>query len=182
VVLAGVLIDILSPSTGVVNSIITFFGGEPFYFMANEKAFPWVVIISDVWKTYGYSTVFYLAAMTAINPELYEAATIDGANILQRIRFIILPGIMPTVILLLVLSMGSVLNAGFEQILLLMNPMVRSTGEIIDTMVYRLAFEATSGRMWSLAAAVGLFKSFVSMILISISYYIAYKVADYRVF
>lgn len=179
VVLSGIIMDVLSPSTGVVNQVITALGMDPVYFLANKQAFPWVLIISDVWKNYGFSMILYLAAISNINQDLYESAIVDGAGIFKRMWYITIPGIAPMIVLMLVLSVGSLLNAGFEQIFTLLNDSVRSSGEIIDTLVYRMGIGSS---MYSLSTAVGLFKSVVSLILISTSYYAAYKVADYKVF
>jgi putative aldouronate transport system permease protein len=180
VVLGGVLFDILSPSTGIVNTLLGFLGIDPVYFLANEKMFPWIAIISDVWKNYGYSTILFLATITNIDPALFEAATVDGANMWHRIRYVIIPGLFPIIALLTVLSLGNVLNAGFEQIFNLLTPSTYTTGDIIDTLVYRMSIGG--GNMYSQATAVGLFKSVISLILISVSYRVAYKVADYKVF
>lgn len=179
VILGEVIIDLLSPGYGIVNQVIRLFGGEPIYFLASKEMFPWIMILSDVWKSYGFGTIIFLAALTTINPEYYESATVDGASRWRQTLNITIPGIMPIVILVGVLSIGQILNAGFEQILTLLNPVVQETGDIIDTFVYRIGLiEAQFG----VATAIGLFKSVISLIFISLSYYMAYKLADYRVF
>jgi putative aldouronate transport system permease protein len=142
VILGGILFDILSPSTGIVNSILGFFHIGPIYFLGSEKAFPWVVIISDTWKNYGFNTILYLAAITSVSQELYESAAMDGAGIFKRMWHVTIPCILPIIILTAVLSMGSILNAGFEQIYNLATPTVYSTGDIIDTLVYRMSLGA----------------------------------------
>lgn len=179
VIISAILIDILSPSTGVVNSMMAFFGAKPIYFLGEPKVFPFVLVISDVWKEFGFGTVIYLAALTGIDPSLYEAANVDGANRFQRIWHISIPGIVPIMVLLGTLSLGSVLNAGFDQVFNLYNPLVYSTGDILDTLTYRLGI--LDGQ-YDLATAVGFFKSMVSLIMVSTSYFLAYKVADYRIF
>lgn len=179
VILGGILIDILSPTTGVVNSILGIIGIKPVFFLANKSAFPWVLIISDVWKNYGYSMILYLAAISNIDQGLYESAVVDGAGIFRRMWYVTLPGIMPMILLTTVMSVGQLLNAGFEQVFALLNDSVVETGEIIDTLVYKLGI---GSNMYSMSTAVGLFKSIVSMILIGTSYYVAYKVWDYKVF
>jgi len=179
IILGGIMIDALSPTTGIVNSIISFFGIEPVYFLANKSAFPWVLIISEVWKNYGFSMILYLAAITNIDPGLYESAIVDGAGIFKRMRFITLPGLAPMIALMAVLSIGQLLNAGFEQVFTLLNDSVVETGEIIDTLVYKMGIGSS---MYSMSTAVGLFKSLVSMTLLSFAYYVAYKKADYKVF
>ena len=179
IVLSGILIDILSPSTGIVNQVLGRFGIEPVFFLGSENAFPWVLIVSDVWKGFGYGTIVYLAAITSIDMELYDAAKIDGANRLKQVRYVTLPGITPIVVLMATLSLGNILNAGFDQILNLYNPSVMSTGDIIDTFVYRIGLQ---NNQYGIASAMGLFKSVVSFAFISIGYTLAYKFADYRVF
>lgn len=179
IVLSGILIDILSPSTGIVNQILGFFGIEPIFFLGNEKLFPGVLIVSDVWKGFGNGTVVYLAAITSIDMELYDAAKIDGANRMKQVRYVTLPGIMPIIVLMATLSLGNILNAGFDQILNLYNPTVMKTGDIIDTFVYRIGLQ---NNQYGIASAMGLFKSVVSFAFISMGYTLAYKFADYRVF
>lgn len=179
IILGGVLIDILSPTSGIVNQFLGLFGIEPIFFLGSVHWFPGIVVISDVWKEFGFSTIVYLAALAGINPALYEAAVIDGANRWKQTIYITLPGMIPIIILLATLSLGNVLNAGFDQIFNLYSPVVYESGDIIDTLVYRLGLEQAQ---FSLATAVGLIKSVVSIILISGSYYLAYRVANYRIF
>lgn len=179
VILGGIFLDIFSPSTGIVNTAIKAMGGQAVYFLGNEKIFPWTIIFTDVWKNFGYNTIVYLAAISNIDPTLYESASIDGARRYQKVLHITLPGISSMIVLLSTLSLGSILNAGFDQILNLYNPSVYSTGDIIDTFVYRAAMQDAQ---YSLSTAVGLFKSVISMILISLSYWLAYKFADYTIF
>lgn len=179
VILAGILIDVLSPKTGIVNSFISFLGVKPIFFLGDPKWFQFTMIASDTWKTFGFGTVVYLAAITSIDPTLYEAAVIDGAGRVKQTIHITLPGISMIVILLSVLSLGNILNAGFDQIYNLSNPAVYDVGEIIDTMVYRTGI---LGGLFGPATAIGLLKSVVSLIMISTAYLIAYKKFDYRVF
>ena len=171
--------DILSPSSGIVNTVIKALGGEAVYFLGNEKIFPWTVILTDVWKNFGYNTIVYLAAISNIDPTLYEASAVDGAKRYQNIWHITLPELRSTIVLLSTLSLGSILNAGLEQILTMYNPSVYSTGDIIDTYVYRMAMQDAQ---YSLSTAVGLFKSFISMFLIIASYWMAHKFANYTIF
>ncbi|WP_256758423.1 sugar ABC transporter permease [Cohnella sp. WQ 127256] len=178
VLLAGILIDILSPSSGIVNQLLGIFGVEPIFFLGNEKIFPYLLVVTHVWKEAGFGTIIYLAALTGINPTLYEAAVVDGANRWRQIWHITLPGLTPIVILMTVLSLGGILNAGFDQVFNLYNPLVYSTGDIIDTMVYRMGL---IDNQYSIATAVGLFKSVVSVILIMVSYKLADKYAGYKV-
>lgn len=178
VILSGILINILSLD-GVLNQILALFGVDPVMFLASNTWFRHIVVWSDVWKEYGFGAIVYLAALTGINPSLYEAAEIDGASRFQKLKYITLPGIMPTIVLLTTLSLGNVLNAGFEQIFNLYNPIVYSSGDIIDTYVYRIGIVQMQ---YGLATAVGLLKSVVAIILIGISYRLAYKFANYRIF
>lgn len=165
--------------TGVVNNFIQLFGGHPRLFMAEPGIFRQLIIGTHVWKESGYNAVIFLAALTTINPSLYEASSIDGANRWDNTLHITLPAIATTVVLLGVLSLGNVLNAGFDQVYNLYNPIVYSTGDILDTWVYRLGLQ---NLQYSLATAAGLLKSLVSFLLIAISYALSYKFADNTVF
>lgn len=178
VIMAGVLIEILSQS-GAVNQVLKMLGFEAVNFLGDPNVFPWTIIVSDIWKGFGFGTVVYLAALSGIDPGLYESAMMDGAKRWKQTLHITLPLLMPTIILMLVLSLGSVLNAGFDQIYNMYSPIVYKTGDIIDTYVYRLGIEQAQ---YSIGAAVGLFKSVISCILVGLSYILADKVAGYRVF
>jgi putative aldouronate transport system permease protein len=180
VVLSGILFELLSPSTGLANRFLGLFGIEPIYFLGTDKYFKSVIVISDVWKTYGYSVVLYLASITNINTDLYEAAFVDGANLFQRIRRITIPSLIPLIVLLSVLSLGNILNAGFEQVYNLITPSTYGSGDIIDTLVFRMSIGG--GNQYSPATAVGLLKSGITFIFISLGYYSAYKLVDYKVF
>lgn len=179
IILGGILIDVLSPSSGIVNAMLGWVGIEPIFFLGEAKIFPYVLVGTDLWKDFGFSTIVYLAAISSINPNLYEAAVVDGANRLRQIWHITLPGMTPVIILLATLSLGQILNAGFDQVFNLYNPSVYETGDIIDTLVYRMGIQQAK---YSLATAVGLFKSVVSFLLISLSYFLAYRLANYRIF
>ena len=179
VILGGVFTNILSPSNGMVNEIIKFFGGTPIYFLGDNQTFPWTLIITDTWKNFGYSSIVYLAAMSSIDPALYEAAEMDGAGRFKKILHVTLPGIVPMIFVMTVLSLGNVLNAGFDQIFNLYSPQVYQSGDILDTFIYRLGIEDAQ---YSMSTAVGLLKSVISLVLISIGYKLAEKYGDYRVF
>lgn len=179
VILGGVLMDVLSPSSGIVNDIIRFFGGTPIYFLGDKTWFPYTMVITAVWKNFGYDTIVYLAALTNVDRNLYEAAAIDGATRMKQTWHVTLPGILPIVTLMGVLNLGNILNAGFDQIFNLYSPSVYSTGDIIDTFVYRLGLEQAQ---FSVSTAVGLFKSVISIIMVSLSNYLAGRFANYRVF
>lgn len=178
VILSGILLDIFAYK-GPINTVLSLFGVEPVLFFARADLFPFLIVGSDVWKEFGINTIIYLAALTGINPSLYEAAAIDGATRLQRLRYVTLPGLVTTIVLLAVLSLGNVLNAGFDQVFNLYNPLVYSTGDIIDTWVYRTGLV---NLQYGLATAMGLFKSTISFVLIVLSYYLASKFANYRIF
>ncbi len=179
IILGGILIDILSPSAGIVNQAIKSLGAEPVYFLGNNDVFPYVLVISDVWKEFGFNTIVFLAALTSINPALYEAAIVDGANRWKQTLHITLPGMMPIIVLTATLSLGNVLNAGFDQVFNLYSPQVYESGDIIDTLVYRIGLVDAQ---YGTATAVGLLKSVVSLLFISISYVLAYRYANYRIF
>ncbi|GIP57492.1 ABC transporter permease subunit [Paenibacillus sp. FSL W8-0186] len=179
VILGGILIDILSPSSGIVNQFLGVFGIKPIFFLGDDKWFPYTLVLTDTWKTFGYGTIVYLAALTGIDQSLYEAATMDGANRWKQTIHITLPGMLPIITLMTVLSLGNVLNAGFEQVFNLYSPMVYSTGDIIDTLVYRIGLVDAQ---YGVATAVGLFKSLISFVLIVLSNKLANKYAGYRVF
>jgi putative aldouronate transport system permease protein len=179
IILAGILVDILSPSQGIVNQALGLVGIKPIFFLGDDKVFPWTMVVSDVWKSFGFGTIVYLAALTDIDPTLYEAAVMDGATRGQQTWFITLPGISGTIIMLSTLSLGNILNAGFDQIFNLYSPLVYRTGDIIDTLVYRTGI---LNNQYGVATAVGLLKSVVSLLLIGTAYKLAAKWADYRLF
>ena len=178
VIMAGMLMDILG-SNGIVNQFLGLMGVGKIDFLGDPKVFPWTMIVSDIWKGFGFGTIVYLAALTNIDPGLYEAAAVDGAKRWRQTVYITIPMLMPTIILMTVLSLGNVLNAGFDQIYNLYSPVVYESGDIIDTYVYRLGFEQAQ---YSVGAAVGLFKSVISCMLVTLSYFLADKAAGYRIF
>lgn len=178
VILAKIVLNIFG-YVGPINSVINFFGGESVNFFGTASMFRPLVIGTDIWKNFGYNAIIYLATMLGIPPEFYEAAAVDGAGRFKRIWHITLPGIKMTVALLAILSLGNVLNAGFDQIFNLYNPLVYSTGDILDTWVYRAGL---INLQFSLATAVGLLKSVVSLVLITLGYWLADKFAGYKLF
>lgn len=180
VILGGILIDMLSTDGGLVNQLLTsIFPMQPIFFLGDGDWFRVTVIVSDVWKDFGFSTIVFLAAVAGIDPSLYEASVIDGANRFQQAWYITVPGMIPIAIVVGTLSLGSILNAGFDQIFNLYNPLVYQKGDIIDTYVYRVGL--ISGD-YSFGTAVGMFKSVISFIMIVIAYRLAYKLANYRIF
>ena len=180
IIVTGILHDMLS-GTGIVNEFLVNMHiiDQPINFFAHPGYFWPIVAFANVWKETGWNAIIYLAAITSIDPSLYEAASIDGAGRWAKIKYVTLPGIKPTIIILLLMNVGNVLNAGFDQIFNMYSTSVYQTGDIIDTFVYRLGLlDAQYGP----ATAVGLFKSVISTLFISISYFLAYKLADYRIF
>ena len=157
--LAGIFIDILSPSGGIVNQLLNLLGMDSVFFLGDPKVFPYTMAITDVWKELGWGTIVYLAAITGIDPTYYEAAKIDGANRFQQVFYVTIPSILSMILLMMVLSVGNVLQAGFEQVFNLYSPQVYSTGDIIDTYVFRIGVIEAK---YDLATAVGLFKSAIS--------------------
>lgn len=179
VVLGGILLQIFSPRTGIVNDMIVFFGGEPIYFWGDPKLFPYMIVLTDLWKDIGYNTIIFLAALTAIDPTFYEAAIMDGAGRWKQTIYLTIPNISSIVALVGILSLGSIMSAGLDQILMLYGPSVYSTGDVIDTYTYRMGLGTGQ---YSLATAVGLFKSVVSLILITSANWLATKYTEYRIF
>ena len=180
VVLAMVFRDLLDGS-GIINQALLAMKiiKEPIIFLGSNKWFQGIMISTDVWKEFGYGAIIFIAALTAINPELYEAAAIDGAGRFQQVLHVTLPGIAVTIVLVATLNIANVLNAGFDQIYNLYSPIVYSSGDVIDTYVYRMSFE---NGQYSLATAVGLMKSIISFLLIVTSNFCANRFAGYRIF
>lgn len=179
VILGGILIDVLSPSNGIVNQLLGLFGIDPIFFLGDAKWFPYTLVLTNTWKSFGYDTIVYLAALTSIDMALYEAAYADGAGRWKQTLHVTIPGILPIVTLMTVLALGNILNAGFDQVFNLYSPQVYSTGDILDTLVYRIGLVDAQ---YSVATAVGLFKSVISFVLILISNKLANKYAGYRIF
>lgn len=179
IILSGIFVDILSPSSGIVGRAFQAIGVQAPFFLGDPFWFPITMVITDVWKNFGFKSVIYLAALTGVDPALYESAAIDGAGRWRQTWHITLPGILSTIILMTVLSMADILNGGFDQIYNLYSAAVYSTGDILDTFVYRLGIERTQ---FALSTAAGLFKSGVSLIFITASYWLADRFAGYRIF
>ena len=163
VVLGGILTNLLSTDGGIVNLLLKGMGIKPIGFLTDETYFVPTLIVSMIWKTFGWNTIIYLAALTGVDPQLYEAAIVDGAGRWQQLWHITLPSILSTIIVVLILRIGSVMQAGFEQIFVLYHPGVYGSADIIDTYVYRIGL--TEGK-FEMASAVGLFKSVVNFTLI----------------
>ncbi|GLJ61397.1 MULTISPECIES: ABC transporter permease [Microbacterium] len=162
VIVVGMVMQLLSLQ-GTVNQIITAMGGEAIPFLQRPEWFRAVYVGSEAWQTVGWGTILYLAALTTIDESLYEAARIDGANRLQQIWHVTLPGIRPTMITLLILNIGSFLNVGFEKVLLLYNPLTYSTGDVISTYLYRVGLVSNN---LSYAAAIGLFQALIGLVMV----------------
>lgn len=178
VMLSSIFIKLLS-GNGVVNKFLGLFGVRPIIFMGDNKWFRFTLIFTYIWKEFGYGTIVYLAAVAGINADLYEAAEVDGAGHWQQMLHVTLPGIAPTVVMMTALSLGSVLNAGFDQVFNMYSPLVYETGDILDTLVYRMGFDNGN---FGLSTAAGMFKSVISSVLLIMSYRIAYKTTGYRIF
>lgn len=163
VVMVSIILQILDPHNGLINNIITRLGGEPIHFMAETKLFKSIYVWSGVWQMTGYNAIIYIAALAAIDPCLHEAAIVDGASKFQRIVHIDVPGIMPTAVILLILSVGRVMNVGFEKVYLLQNDLNMVRSDVISTYVYRIGL---IGSQYSFSTAVGLFNSVVNLILL----------------
>lgn len=178
-VILGSIFQTMLSLDGPINAIIQMLGGEPIMFLGSNDWFRSIIVITDTWKNFGYGAIVYLAALLAVDPNLYEAAAIDGAGRFKQLIHITLPSLVPTIILMTTLSLGNVLNAGFDQVFNMYNAMVYETGDIIDTYVYRMGL---IDMQYSLSTAVGLLKSIVSSVLIILSYTLARKFAGYRIF
>lgn len=175
VVVAGMVVQFLSPSTGLVNILLQKLGIEPIYFLVKPEWFRTIYVSSGIWKSMGWTSIIYLAALTSIDEQLYEAATIDGAGRFRKLIHITLPGIAPTIVVLLLLKVGNLLDTGFEKILLLYSPMTYETADVIDTFVYRRGLGSMD---YSYATAVGLFKSVVGLIILSGTNWLSRKVTE----
>lgn len=178
VIIGGVFITILS-TDGVINGMLQSLGLDSIFFLGSNSWFRTTLVLTDVWKNFGWNSILYMAALAGINEDLYESATVDGANRWKQTLHVTLPGISATIILLNCLNLGGILNAGFEQILVLYNPAVYKTGDILDTFVYR---SGLIDAQFSLATAVGLIKSVLGFGLMMVSYKMAEKFANYQIF
>lgn len=163
VVLVGMLLSFLSPRNGIINEIIKVLGGEPIYFIAKPEWFKTLYVFSGIWQNTGWSSIIYISALTGIDPQLHEAAKVDGAGRLKRIWHINIPGITPTMVILLILNMGKIMNVGFEKIFLMQNKMNMTSSDVISTFVYN---NGLLNGQFSFSAAVGLFNSVINFILL----------------
>lgn len=179
VVIGGIAVDLLSPNSGIVNKALEVLGLQPVFFLSDERLFRWILVYSDVWKEAGWGAIIYLAALIGINEELFQAATVDGAGRLRQIWHVSLPGIRSTIIVLLLLRLGHVLDAGFEQVLVMYNPVVYDVADIIDTYVFRVGLGTMQ---FGLTTAAGLFKSVIGCVLLLLANYLARKMGEEGVF
>lgn len=175
VVLAGMLYIFLSPRNGIVNTIIKMLGGEAIFFLGEAKYFKLTFVISGIWQNAGWSAIIYIAALAGISPDLYEAAQVDGANKWQRIRHIDIPGIMPTIIMMLIMEIGKVMSLGFQKAYLLQNAQNLSASEIISTYIYKVGM---LDAQYSYSAAVNLFNNVINIILLVTFNKLAKKLTD----
>ncbi len=171
--------DILSPTGGIVNSFLGLLGHEPVFFLGDPNTIRGTLVVSEVWKGCGYNMVIFLAALTGIDQSQYEAARVDGAGYVKQMIYITLPGILPQIVLVTVLGLGNILNAGFDQVFNLYSPIVYEKADIIDTFVYRIGM---LNLQYSVSTAIGLFKSLISFVLIATSFKLAKKFANYQIF
>ncbi len=175
VIMYGILLALLAPGDGMVNDIIKFCGGTPVGFLTDTKSFPVIVVLSDAWKEMGWAAIVFIAALMAIDPSLFEAAMVEGATAVQRVWYITLPSIKPVIVTVVLLKLGTILNAGFNQMFMLYSVPVYSVADIIDTWVYRqglLEFQ------FALATAVGIFKGVFGMILVALSNWVVKKFTE----
>jgi putative aldouronate transport system permease protein len=176
VVVAAIFVSILSPSTGLINKFLALFGVEPVYFLSKASYFQPILVISSIWKGFGLSAVYYIAALSGIDQELYQAASVDGAGRLRQTWHITLPGLRNIIIVLLVLQIGSIMSIGFEQIFLMYNPMVYDTGDVISTYTYRIGLV---NKQFSLSSAIGFMQSVVNFILVFSANWLSRRIAGW---
>lgn len=179
IIMASIFGQILSPSSGIVNLAIQKLTGKTIFFLGDNAWFQPTLIITSIWKNFGYSTIVYLAALSGVDPSLLEVAELDGAGYWKRMVHVTFPSITPTIILMATLQIGNVLNAGFDQVYNLLNSAVMETGDILDTLVYRYGMVQAN---FSMSTACGLFKSVISTVLMVVSYRMAFKLSGYRLF
>jgi putative aldouronate transport system permease protein len=176
VVIAGIMVNFLSPSTGIINHLlVSWFGMEPIMFLGKPEWFRTIFVGSSIWQSVGWGTILYLAAITGIDPTLYEAAKIDGANRFQQVRHITFISMVPVMVILLILNLGNFMEVGFQKILLLYNPLTYETADVINTFVYRRGLLQAE---FSFATAVGLFQSIIGFILVVQANHLARKYSE----
>ena len=175
VIICGMLVNFLSPSNGIVNTIIELFGGKPINFLMEPGWFRTVFIASGIWQGFGWSSIIYLAALTGINPELYEAATMDGASKLQQVIHVSVPCILPTIIVTFIMQIGTLMSVGYEKLILLYNPVTLDVADVISSYVYRTGLVEGN---YSFGSAVGLFNSVINLLLVFLANRISKKASE----
>lgn len=178
VVIAGLIIEFVSTNGVITNILVKVFGMERENLLQNPKYFWWINLFSDIWQGMGYGSIVYIAAITNVNQELYESAALDGANRLQRVIHVTIPSIMPTIVTMLVLRCGMLMTVGHDKILLLYNPSIYETADVISTYINRQAF---TGQKYGYSAAVGLFNSIIGTTLLLVSNALSAKLTDTKV-
>lgn len=181
VVIVGMMVMLFSPNGGIFNQLVMLTGSPAIDFLASPTAFRHMYVWSGAWQTLGWSAIIYLAALSGVDPQLHEAAKVDGANILHRIWHIDFPTVLPVSITLLILNMGSMLSSGFEKVLLMQNPLNLTASEVLDTYVYRIGLASTIPQ-FSYATAIGLFKSVIALLLLILANWLARRVAKTSLF
>lgn len=176
VVVSGIIIEFLSPSRGPINILLQSMGFDPVFFIAEPHYFRGVLVVSDLWKSIGWGSIVYLAAVTSIDPSLYEAAEMDGAGRIRRIIHITLPALAPIVTVMLIMQSGKILNDSFEQVYNFLTPTTYGVGDVISTFVYRMGIQKMQ---YSFTTAVDLFKNIISFALVMLTNYVARKTNDY---
>lgn len=179
IILSPILIDLLSPSSGIINQLLGYFGLGPYFFLGDNRYFQGTMIVTDIWKGFGYGTIAYLASIASVDQNLYEAAAIDGAGRLRQAWHVTLPGMRGIIALKVLLSIGDIFNAGFDQIYNMYSPVVYKTGDVLSTMIYRMGLQ---GGQYGPAAAAGLAQALIQSLLVCVAYYLAYKLFDYKLF
>jgi len=177
VVLIGIVIQVLSPKYGIVNNVIKALGGEEILFMAEGKYFRSIYVWSGIWQNMGFSAIIYISALSSIDPTLHEAAIVDGASRFKRIIYIDIPGIVPTIVILLILSAGSLMNVGFEKVLLLQNPTNTEYSEVISTLIYKQGL-ASAIPQYSYSTAIGIFNNVINFLLLVVVNTIAKRLGE----
>lgn len=175
VIMVGILMQMTDLRLGILNKVIGVFGLDPINFMGSSDWFPWLYVFSGVWQQAGYKSVMYIAALAGISPELHEAATVDGANRFQRMLHVDIPGILPTIVLMLILDVGAMMNVGHEKVYLMQNTMNMGTSEIISTYVYKVGLKQSN---YSFSTAIGLMNTIVSLVLVSSTNYISKRLTE----
>ncbi len=178
VTLSGLFIQLLSPSTGPLAALARACGMTPYYFMGEVSTFRWVLVVTNIWKSVGWGSIIYLAALSAVDQEMYEAALIDGASRFQRVWYITLPSILPTVTVMLILRSGSILSDNFDQVYNMMNSAVYRVSNVLGVYTYDLGLKNMTNSSLAEATAVGLFRNVISLALVLITNGISKKISD----